>query len=392
MRGPNFEEKLRSSFSAHNYDIIERFSAKCSALGLTPNRIRFYRNYARMMSRWVTKDFESLDRTDIESIVSSINSARTNQGKKYSDLTRRGFLIALRKIVQFSHGLEWDEEFPACVAWIKGKVMRVERGTVKPSDLLTAEELAAIAQQAPNPRDKAWFSLSVETGWRPDEIFNIRVGDIKFTDSGALISIHGYKRKQEKQLLVVNSVPRLRAWLECHPAKDNSEAPLWSAIYRPKAISRNYFRIRLKRWAEKAGIKKRVWPYLLRHTSITRDDYRLSDAEAKIYYGWAANSNMRGVYSHLTSDNVNARIAGKVADRPKLEMRKCPTCGHENSFENAFCNNCSRPLTETARVQREKELTQDLRERIADEVARVLNDMMKLSFKDEDNCQHSNEY
>jgi len=378
--GKTFEDNLRKSFSAPNYEIIGRFCDRCNAIGLAPRRVQYYRNYFRMMGKWITKDWKALSKADVEGIVAAINVAESPKtGAKYSAATRRGFLVSLKKMLQFVHGFDWDSlEFPPCVSWVRGKVMWAPRGTVKPSDLLTAEELAAIAQRAANPRDKAWFSLSVETGWRPDEIASIRIGGIKFTDSGALVSIHGYKRKQEKQLLVVNSVPRLRAWLECHPDRDNPDAPLWSGIYKSESISENYFRIRLKRWAVKAGIKKRVWPYLLRHTAITRDDYRLSDAEAKIYYGWAANSNMRGIYSHLTSDNVNARIAGKAADRPKLEMHKCPTCKQDNSFENAFCTNCSRPLTEAARVQREKELTVDLRERIADEVAILLKEMEKV--------------
>lgn len=377
--GRVFEDNLRKSLSERNYEAVGRFCDRCKAIGLAPRRVQYYRNYFRMMGKWIDKDFEALGKADVERIVAAINSAESPKlGVKYANATRSGFLIALKKMIQFVHGFDWDSgEFPPCVSWVRGKIMRLPKETVKPSDLLTAEELAAIAQRASNARDKAWFSLSVETGWRPDEVFNIRVGDVKFTDSGALVSIHGYKRRQEKQLLVVNSVPRLRAWLECHPGADDPEAPLWSAMYRSRGISRDYFRIRLKRWAAKAGIKKRVWPYLLRHTAITRDDYRLSDAEAKVYYGWASSSNMRGFYSHLTSDNVNARIAGKTVNQPKLEIRKCPTCKQDNSFENAFCTNCSRPLTEQARQQREKELTVDLRERIADEVARVLAEMGK---------------
>jgi hypothetical protein len=69
--------------------------------------------------------------------------------------------------------------------------------------------------------------------------------------------------------------------------------------------------------AKKAGIRgKRVHSYLLRHGSATDAAKYLTDAEMKVRYGWTMDSGMPAVYVHLSSQDLDPRLARMYSGRP----------------------------------------------------------------------------
>ena len=57
-----------------------------------------------------------------------------------------------------------------------------------------------------------------------------------------------------------------------HPSRSDLDAPLWCSLannYKGKRLSYRHFHLIIKRLTRKAGIKKDVWPYLFRHTTLT---------------------------------------------------------------------------------------------------------------------------
>jgi integrase/recombinase XerD len=100
------------------------------------------------------------------------------------------------------------------------------------------------------------------------------------------------------------SAPKLATWLDNHPQKNNPESPLW--IVKATACSQLTYgalRSRLKKILDRAGLKKRVWPYLFRHSRIAPSIHRLTDEELDVVYGWKPGSQMKEVYIHLGDDD-----------------------------------------------------------------------------------------
>ncbi len=64
----------------------------------------------------------------------------------------------------------------------------------------------------------------------------------------------------------------------------------------------------LKRIAKAAGVSKRIYPHAFRHTAATRDAAFLTDRELILKYGWAGDSGMPAVYSHMNPAQLEAKL------------------------------------------------------------------------------------
>jgi uncharacterized protein (DUF736 family) len=104
----------------------------------------------------------------------------------------------------------------------------------------------------------------------------------------------------------------------------------------------------VKRLQQKAGITKRLYPHLFRHSRVTHllMKHQLNDTQARVYFGWAPDSKMIGEYAHLLSRDVNETILQlhgiKSMEEPaKADVKVCPRCQRINSSEARFCIHCS---------------------------------------------------
>jgi len=110
-------------------------------------------------------------------------------------------------------------------------------------------------------------------------------------------------------------------------------------------------RMQIKRIAKRAGIKKRIYPHLFRHTRATRLLAKVPESIGAKYMGWVNGSKMVGVYVHLSSEDVDEAIlklhgiktSGNGND---LEVIRCPRCTMINPTSSRFCSRCGLPLTE----------------------------------------------
>jgi hypothetical protein len=108
------------------------------------------------------------------------------------------------------------------------------------------------------------------------------------------------------------------------------------------------FRALVLRLAENAGIKKRIYHHLFRHTRVTHllIDRQINEAQAKVYFGWVPESKMLSEYSHLMSSDVNDAILamhgikkGKEKQSP-LKAKQCPKCDAVCPGTARFCQKC----------------------------------------------------
>lgn len=306
------------------------------------NSIHTRLNYAKALSYlgWsCPKPFEKMMKEDITNFFTE---------KEYSKSTRVSFKAAFKQFFRWLYGLPVGQ-YPECVSWIKLK--RVKSKLTK-SDLVTEEETKRMIACAQNPRDPAIVSVLLESTFRPSEFLSMNVGDVEEKHYGFYVSCRDSKTVLRGVPLVWSS-RYLGKWLNHHPYKDNPDAPLWISISNysfGKRLVINSLTGLVKRIAIRAGVKKRVYPYLFRHSGATNlavDDFH--EAKMRRYCGWSPTSTMPARYIHLAGSDVENSILElrgvKVKPRkPMMEPKVCPRCEEENGPELTYCGKCGASL------------------------------------------------
>jgi hypothetical protein len=107
----------------------------------------------------------------------------------------------------------------------------------------------------------------------------------------------------------------------------------------------------LKEIVDRAGIKKRVYPHLFRHSRATHLANHLTESQLKQYLGWVQGSSMASVYVHLSGRDVDQALlalnginANKEKEAEKFKAIDCPRCKNRNSPISKFCSSCGLAL------------------------------------------------
>jgi integrase/recombinase XerD len=117
-----------------------------------------------------------------------------------------------------------------------------------------------------------------------------------------------------------------------------------------KQLSYGATRSMLRDCAERAGIKKRVWLYLIRHSRITPASKILPHSLLCATAGWKQGSRMPSVYIHLAGEDVDEAqciLSGTAKLEKKDEQLKplvCSRCQNNNVPGSKFCTRCGTPL------------------------------------------------
>ncbi len=245
-----------------------------------------------------------------------------------------------------------------------------------PEELLSVEELNKLIEAADHLRDKAFISTLYGSGCRIGELLCLQVKHVQFDNFGAVLLVN--EKTGQRRVRVIASAQRLHQWIENHPLKRNPEAPLWITIgtnSRYKVWNYGTAKEVIKKIARKAGIGKRVYPHLFRHSRATHLANHLTEAQIKQYFGWVQGSDMASVYVHLSGRDVDKALLklnglevpeerGEVEFKPLI----CPRCKARNSPDSKFCSNCGMRLDAKTAME-----VDELRNR----VDRLMNELVK---------------
>ena len=171
-------------------------------------------------------------------------------------------------------------------------------------------------------------------------------------------------------------------WIERHPRKDDPNAPLF-ITNRGTPISGDGVQRLVKKYAAKAGIRKNVYPHLLRHSRATVLASELKEPVLREFFGWSQGSRTPQIYLHLASKDViksYARYLGleNVKTEEPMKPKTCPRCGEINPPDADFCSKCGNPFNEKAIVDKMRRITQleeELRKR--DETIKKLQEQIE---------------
>ncbi len=227
--------------------------------------------------------------------------------------------------------------------------------------IITPEELDKLLRATEHPRLKALIAVAYETGARPHELLSLRLRDVVFRDRYALLKVSG--KTGERAVPIIHSLPYLTAWLNVHPAREDPEAPLFCVVWRGriKPITSDAFSKALRELSKRAGLSRRIHPYMFRHTRLTELAAKgLGEYQMKQLAGWTPGSRMADRYIRLGQHaGIRAVLVlegveepGEVErPRPVLRTARCPRCGYENMSDALYCARCGFSLREEAALE-----------------------------------------
>ncbi|MDE1764328.1 MAG: site-specific integrase [Thaumarchaeota archaeon] len=249
-----------------------------------------------------------------------------------------------------------DKEYDPNVSWIVPSYFEDRYEKIQAKDLLTDAELENLFRAAKEVskgryvrRNLAVLVTLFEGSYRPGELLNIKIGGLEFEDD--FVRVHTTGKTGPKRLALVTSFVPIRDWLAEHPKSDDPDSFLWYHDNRECVMTYQTLFYLVKKSAQAAGIKKRVWAYLFRHTSLTLYSKRLGNL-VKLYGNWSRGSNMLSRYEHLASSDqedaiLNLHGIKKQDDsRSILFSKVCHNCKEKNSSDKSHCTKCGLVLSQ----------------------------------------------
>ena len=306
----------------------------------------------------IMKDFESLAKQDIQREFARLeNSSLKETTKRDYKLLVRYFLgwVFHEKTGSVEPYDPREHGYPEILKRIR---IKEPKETIKPSDLLSYEEKQSMIDAAKNLRDKALIACLNEAGMRPGELLSLKIGDVTINEQYGELSLNG--KTGIRSSFIIRNLAYLAQWLDSYHQNNDPNAPLWQNFENPgEPLSYAGLRQMLKRVAAKARIKKRIYPYIFRHTSATNDSAELTEPVMRKLYGWSKNSKTPSYYEHLSGKDARIaklRQAGLFVEEDEKRLRLCPRCRKPNPSDATMCHACGSVISvrEAVNVREER--------------------------------------
>ncbi|MCX9012346.1 MAG: site-specific integrase [Candidatus Methanoperedens sp.] len=350
----NSEKYLLQLFPDDQED-VRRFTNNLLAQGISAGRVVKYLYSLVSIRRRLNKSFRSAKEDDIKRFVVGLEKS------EYAEWTKHDLKIILKK---YLHWLDRGD----MISWLKVKTIKNRK---LPEEVLTEEDIKALAGAAYTTRDKGFIFSLYESGCRIGEFLPLKIKHLNFDKYGAVLRVTG--KTGDRRIRLVASTLALQSWLSDHPCKNDPDAYLWCktpATNNPKwknnHLSYGFISRLLEELAEKAGVKKAVNAHAFRHARATFMASRLKEPEMREFFGWGSDSEMPGTYVHLSGrdiDNSVLSIYGyqDVArlQEPLLKVKPCPRCQETSDPASRFCKKCGMPLDERYDVDKLEGLVVD---------------------------------
>lgn len=171
----------------------------------------------------------------------------------------------------------------------------------------SVEEIQKLFEVCENLKHKVILILLYSTGLRISELLNLKWAD--FDRSRGVINIINAKGNKDRQVMLPNDIIPI---LEEYARKYNPKIYVFNGQFNNQYSETSVSNV-LKQLAKKAGIKKRIYPHLIRHTSFTH----MVESGIDIYnvQKLAGHSNPKTtqVYLHTSTNHIskiNSPISG----------------------------------------------------------------------------------
>jgi len=267
-----------------NKKIIKKFMKELDKKGLCEQSKKKYRYTLEKFLKINKINFDRITKSHIDKFFFSLKN-----NENLSDETKEDYWIRFRVFL----------------GWIKPKYdlrnykFYTRKKRKLPDDILNINEIRKIISCAETIRNRAMMSVLYDSGCRPSELVGLRKNDVVFDENGMIINFNG--KTGERRIRVITTT--------------DSDKILNDYFTKDFGINERIFGITIERLnhivkkiSKMAGIKKRVYPYLFRHSRATHLAQHLTEQQMKIYFGWIMGSRMVQTYVHLSCRDLDETV------------------------------------------------------------------------------------
>lgn len=233
-------------------DRVKMFLAAKRLDGLSEKSLDSYCRALYKFSSVMQKDLENVTSMDIRMYLAMYSKT----GVKSASIAT---LISILK--SFFSWLE-NEEYILKSPMRKIKNVKTDKYIRK---ALTSVELEMLRDAAQDPRDKAMVEFFYSTACRLDEVIKLNKSDIDWNTGKVIVLGKGKKERH----VFLNAKAKVYLWKYLNTRDDVNEALFVSERYPHERLGRRSYQKVFADLGEKAGISKRVYPHLIRHTTAT---------------------------------------------------------------------------------------------------------------------------
>lgn len=301
--------------------------------------------------RW-SGPFKEATILDLYHIVDGVKTDLSKKGKKFSERSQRDYISRSK---QFFTWLSINEIASIPINKISSvKTPSPFNGIKSASDLITPEEVLEIINACKSSRNKAFFTMLYEGGFRVGELGTLKWGDLKFESSGVVLNVL-YKTRKSRYLRLIMSKEALAKWKSDYPGEITDDAYVFlnirGGMFHYSAIARQ-----LERIVKTTTIKKKVNLHLFRHSRVTHlIQQGVSDSVIKLMMWGTVNTRSFSCYSHLSGVDVDREIYKLYGldetitnkKEKSLEPKICPICKEICGPTSRYFSVCGQLLDET---------------------------------------------
>jgi integrase/recombinase XerC len=190
-------------------------------------------------------------------------------------------------------------------------------------DTLDVDQMARLLEirgdDAETVRDRAILELLYSSGLRLAELVSLDPVDVDLDD--AMVRVTGKGNKTRLVPVGRKARAAVRDWLRVRPElADEAENALFVGV-RGRRISPRTVQNRVRHWAKKAGIPRRVYPHLFRHSFATHLMESSRDLRAVQELLGHADISTTQIYTHLDFQHL-AQIYDEAHPRARRQAAK----------------------------------------------------------------------
>lgn len=324
---------------------------------------RKYKYYHTLISwRTFVGPFRENQADDLFDGIELLNMYRQENGKYYSLNTKIDYIRFLKRFYMWLRENE-NSTIP------EKKLMKIrppkgDRMTVTAEQLILEEEVLQMIQACWTSRDRAIIALLWESGCRIGEIGKLRWEQVQFNSWNVTINT-AEKTGNPRYIPCVMALPYVAAWMNDYPLTPSGRNHVFLSINKNKPMQYRGLQKKILTIAEKAGVERKIYPHLFRHSRITdliKKNY--NESVIKLMCWGNLSTKQYETYCHLTNHDITEEIAkreGIITDenqeKSPLEARQCPQCFTINGPTSRVCSTCGLTLTKEARAERENIIT-----------------------------------
>jgi len=300
--------------------------------GISANRINLYASSLCRMARFLPAGLLAASAADLYAGVAALRGPTAKDGERpYKQNTLQSTITIVRLFYWWAVENGYSEIPVQRIDRLKPP--KRDRMTKTAGQMLTPEEVRAIAGACRRSSDRAIVWMLYEGGFRVGELIEMEWGQATFDRRGVVVNVDE-KTDRPRYIRLIMAAKPLAAWRADYYFDPVNDAPVFLDT-RCRPITHAGVTRMLRRAAVRAGVEKHITPHLFRHSRIThliREG--VNESVIKLMMWGNINTEMFATYAHLTGVDIDAEMMrayglapGPEGQHKKLTPIQCMACG-----------------------------------------------------------------